>query len=219
MNATAISEDAIPALVEALRDPEVQVRANCAHALARLDVIPAAAIPLLIECTADANDGLRMNAARALKLAPADAVINVMQRLVADPNSRVRLIAASSLLVAEPGNTLAGAVLVESLEDPVLRVREAALVLLDSLGAQASWCSPSQCSRTAPPCRRASERMTMMERTPLAEDIQNYAQNIVDTVREPLLILDATLRVRSANRAFYQTFHVSPGGDRGPAHL
>ena len=105
-----------------------------AHALARLDVIPAAAIPLLIECTADANDGLRMNAARALKLAPAEAVIEVMQHLVADPNSRVRLIAASSLLVAEPGNTLAGAVLVESLEDPVLRVREAALVLLDSLG-------------------------------------------------------------------------------------
>ncbi|MEX2137828.1 MAG: response regulator [Pirellulales bacterium] len=54
----------------------------------------------------------------------------------------------------------------------------------------------------------------MMER-PLVEDIQNYAQDIVDTVREPLLILDATLRVRSANRAFYQTFHVSPGETEG----
>src|SRR5476649_522923 len=51
--------------------------------------------------------------------------------------------------------------------------------------------------------------MAMLERRPLVEDIQNYAQNIVDTVREPLLILDKTLRVRSANRAFYQTFHVS----------
>src|SRR5476651_1440113 len=50
----------------------------------------------------------------------------------------------------------------------------------------------------------------MMERTALVEDIQNYAQNIVDTVREPLLILDTTLRVRSGNRAFYQTFQVSP---------
>ena len=52
-----------------------------------------------------------------------------------------------------------------------------------------------------------------MKRGPLVEeieDIQDYAQNIVDTVREPLLILDTTLRVRSANRAFYQTFHVSP---------
>ncbi len=55
----------------------------------------------------------------------------------------------------------------------------------------------------------------MMERTPQVEDFQNYAQNIVDTVREPLLILDATLRVRSANRAFYQTFHVSPGETEG----
>ncbi len=40
--------------------------------------------------------------------------------------------------------------------------------------------------------------------------IETYAQDIVDTVREPLLILDTTLRVRSGNRAFYQTFHVSP---------
>ena len=48
-----------------------------------------------------------------------------------------------------------------------------------------------------------------MKQEPLVEDIQNYALNIVDTVREPLLILDTTLRVRSANRAFYQTFHVS----------
>src|SRR5437762_7234391 len=51
--------------------------------------------------------------------------------------------------------------------------------------------------------------MPLMTREPLVEDIQNYALNIVDTVREPLLILDTTLRVRSANRAFYQTFHVS----------
>src|SRR5450432_896664 len=46
---------------------------------------------------------------------------------------------------------------------------------------------------------------------PGVEDIQDFAQNIVDTVREPLLMLDTTLRVQSANRAFYQTFHVSPG--------
>ncbi len=50
---------------------------------------------------------------------------------------------------------------------------------------------------------------------PLVEEIENYAQNIVDTVREPLLILDATLRVRSANRAFYQTFQVSAAETEG----
>ena len=48
-----------------------------------------------------------------------------------------------------------------------------------------------------------------MNDTPPVEDIETYAQDIVATVREPLLILDTTLRVRSANRAFYQTFHVS----------
>jgi PAS domain S-box-containing protein len=49
----------------------------------------------------------------------------------------------------------------------------------------------------------------MMKRKLLVEDIETYAQDIVDTVREPLLMLDTALRVRSANRAFYQTFHVS----------
>src|SRR3954466_7191641 len=49
-----------------------------------------------------------------------------------------------------------------------------------------------------------------MLREPMVEGIADYALNIVDTVREPLLIMDTTLRVQSANRAFYQTFHVSP---------
>src|SRR5687768_2386775 len=48
---------------------------------------------------------------------------------------------------------------------------------------------------------------SLMKRKPLVEA---YAQDIVDTVREPLLMLDTALRVRSANRAFYQTFQVSP---------
>lgn len=39
---------------------------------------------------------------------------------------------------------------------------------------------------------------------------QAYAQAIVETVREPLLVLDAELRVQSANPAFYRTFQTSP---------
>jgi two-component system CheB/CheR fusion protein len=42
------------------------------------------------------------------------------------------------------------------------------------------------------------------ESTQIAEDFQAFAENIVDTVREPLLVLDANLRVKSANRAFYE---------------
>ena len=37
----------------------------------------------------------------------------------------------------------------------------------------------------------------------------SYTQSIVDTVREPLLVLDSGLRVRSANHAFYSRFQVS----------
>jgi signal transduction histidine kinase/CheY-like chemotaxis protein len=49
-----------------------------------------------------------------------------------------------------------------------------------------------------------------MKSVPFVEDIETYAQDIVDTVREPLLMLDTNLRVQSANRAFYETFDVSP---------
>jgi two-component system, chemotaxis family, CheB/CheR fusion protein len=33
-----------------------------------------------------------------------------------------------------------------------------------------------------------------------------YAEHVVDTIREPLLVLDGNLRVVSANRSFYKNF-------------
>ncbi len=42
------------------------------------------------------------------------------------------------------------------------------------------------------------------------EDARSFADNIVETVREPLLVLDGDLRVVRVNRAFYQTFKVTP---------
>jgi two-component system, chemotaxis family, CheB/CheR fusion protein len=39
---------------------------------------------------------------------------------------------------------------------------------------------------------------------------RDYAENTLETVREPLLVLDSQLRVQSANRAFYRTFRVAP---------
>ncbi len=44
-----------------------------------------------------------------------------------------------------------------------------------------------------------------------AEEAHRYAEGIVETVREPLLVLDADLRIISANRHFYRTFQVTPG--------
>jgi two-component system, chemotaxis family, CheB/CheR fusion protein len=38
---------------------------------------------------------------------------------------------------------------------------------------------------------------------------RNYAQVIVETVREPLIVLDSNLQVLTANQSFYQTFQVA----------
>jgi nitrogen-specific signal transduction histidine kinase len=54
------------------------------------------------------------------------------------------------------------------------------------------------------------EDVTQRRRTEAdLKSIEAYAQNIVDAVREPLLVLDAALRIQSANSAFYQTFQIS----------
>jgi len=45
----------------------------------------------------------------------------------------------------------------------------------------------------------------------VAEEAGRYAESIVETVREPLLVLDAELKIISANRNFYRTFKVTPG--------
>ena len=42
------------------------------------------------------------------------------------------------------------------------------------------------------------------------EDALEYATGIINTVRNPLIVLDADLRVISASRSFYQIFKVKP---------
>jgi len=44
---------------------------------------------------------------------------------------------------------------------------------------------------------------------------RNYAQSIVDTVREPLIVLNGKFEVISASRAFYQTFGVTKEATEG----
>lgn len=41
-------------------------------------------------------------------------------------------------------------------------------------------------------------------------EAKSYAESIVDTVHESLLVLDTDMRVISANRSFYETFQVTP---------
>src|SRR5712672_2752337 len=44
---------------------------------------------------------------------------------------------------------------------------------------------------------------------------QRLLLDIIDTVREPLIVLDAEFRVTQANRAFFRTFRVEPGDTIG----
>ena len=49
----------------------------------------------------------------------------------------------------------------------------------------------------------------------VVQEAKAYAETLVETVREPLLVLDGDLRVVSANRSFCQTFQVSPEETKG----
>ena len=43
----------------------------------------------------------------------------------------------------------------------------------------------------------------------------DYAESIIETVREPLLVLNENLQIERANRSFYQVFRVSPAETQG----
>jgi len=47
------------------------------------------------------------------------------------------------------------------------------------------------------------------------QEARSYAENIVETVREPLLVLDGDLKIVSVNRSFYRTFKVTPSNTVG----
>jgi len=49
----------------------------------------------------------------------------------------------------------------------------------------------------------------------IAQESWKSAENIVNTVREPLIVLDKDLCVISANRSFYQTFRVTEEETKG----
>jgi signal transduction histidine kinase len=49
----------------------------------------------------------------------------------------------------------------------------------------------------------------MAKKTLTVQEARDYAEAIVETVREPLVVLDGDLRVITANRSFYKIFHVN----------
>ena len=68
----------------------------------------------------------------------------------------------------------------------------------------------------APPSRPVPEEVAALRRQ-MADltAAQEVAQQIVETIRDPLLVLTPDFRVQVANPAFYQLFHVSPAETEG----
>src|SRR5664279_5101928 len=48
-----------------------------------------------------------------------------------------------------------------------------------------------------------------------AKEVSKFAENIIDTVREPLIVLDKDLRVVKASQSFYDFFKVTPDETNG----
>jgi diguanylate cyclase (GGDEF)-like protein/PAS domain S-box-containing protein len=67
------------------------------------------------------------------------------------------------------------------------------------------------CSLPDQSCQLALIDIT--ERKQLEKEVQDareYAESIVETVHEPLLVLDSNLKMLTANHSFYETFKVTP---------
>jgi two-component system CheB/CheR fusion protein len=61
--------------------------------------------------------------------------------------------------------------------------------------------------------RRTMERLRELSRS--VQEEREFANSIVDTIREPLVILNADLNVVSASRSFYESFQVDPDETEG----
>jgi HEAT repeat protein len=134
IKAAEVPPEVVPVLVENLHDPEAQVRANAARVLSRVEALPSEAASRLAECVVDPDDGVRLNAALALHGVPPGQVAPAWRHLLTDSNSRVQLLAASSLLKADPADAEATTALGRALADSSPRIRRSALELIESLG-------------------------------------------------------------------------------------
>jgi PAS domain-containing protein len=68
----------------------------------------------------------------------------------------------------------------------------------------------------APPSRPVHEELAALRLQVAAlRAVQEAAYQIVETVRDPLLVLTPDFRVQSANGAFYRLFYVSPSETEG----
>lgn len=85
-----IGDAAVPALIETLADPEDDVRAQAARALARMGAKAEPAVPALIAALNDANRDVRQGAARALGQigSAAEEAVPALIEAIKDPRNK-----------------------------------------------------------------------------------------------------------------------------------
>ena len=140
---------AVPALIEALRDPKAGVREKTAEALGEIGPEAASAVPALIEALKDREARVRKNAAWTLafgKIGPeAASAVPALIEALKDREARVRENAAAALAVIGPKAASAVPALIEALKDREARVRKNAAWALafGKIGPEAASAVPA----------------------------------------------------------------------------
>ena len=62
---------------------------------------------------------------------------------------------------------------------------------------------------------QSKTKQTLVQKRASLDKASEYAENIINTVREPLIVLDQDLRVVTASRSFYEFFKVKPEETEG----
>jgi two-component system CheB/CheR fusion protein len=158
------------------------------------------------------------------KFAPPGVLINAATVILSN-DLRIRLVAPAAekllnLIPSDIGRPLGDLRL--TLRIPDLEARIADVIrTLDATEFEAQDQNGRWVAVCIRPCRTVNNRiegavMTVIDVDTLKRSLVQaqaalaYAEAIVETVREPLLILDADLRVKAANRAFYAMFQATP---------
>ncbi len=136
--------EAVPALREALKDRDKEVRRSAAYALEQIGAEAASAVPELKEALKDRDKKVRRSAAYALEQIGAEAASAVpeLKEALKDRDKEVRRSAANTL--QEIGAEAASAVpeLREALKDDDKEVRRTTAYTLELLGAEAASAVP-----------------------------------------------------------------------------
>jgi len=144
--------------------------------------------------------------------------------LMVDSDHRIRRFNAAAAKVFELGPVDIGRPIGHvrgHIETP--RLEQQVKTVIETLHASAEEIQDAEghwYSLTVRPYRTVDDRIagaviTLQDIDPLkrglqaAEEARDYAEGMIETVREPLIVLDADLRVQRATQAFYQTFLVS----------